>query len=310
MSLQTLERHAVRRAPRTLHDCLAESSAVSTIAAHGFVELPWNPAWVASQAGRARESFWNLLASPERDLFAYRKATEADDQGLFDRNGEAKKELSLREAAEKSTAYDNKWFFHCYPWTREALQDQGAPVEKFAGLFNACEHFNHAAMRLALALGHGLDEINETAPQRHYPGRLVDRFTRSKVVTRLLRYKSKAADAPLGKVHRDRCGITVHWYSSHPGLRVFEADKRPVLVHDDDPGRVLAFLSENAWAATRGLFGTGVLHGASNLVHGVGSEDERFVAVTFVHCKLDEADLQWKESHRNELEINPADYPL
>jgi hypothetical protein len=309
MSVQALELSRPRH--RTLPEILADREAIHHIAANGYVEMPWDPVWTTLYSKAARDDFWRLLASSDRDLFVYKKATEADDQGLFDRNGEKKDSLSLREAAEKSTSYDNKFYFHCYPWTRDVLRRQGAPVDDYQKLFNACAEFNHMAMRFALAVGDGLDQLNAYASVRkRYPGSMVERFTKAPVVTRLLRYKSKDKDAPLGKIHRDRCALTAHWFSSHPGLKLFGPDKQPIAAADHDPSQILLFLGEKAWSATRGQFGTGVLHGASNLVHGFDPDEDRFVVVTFVHCKLDFDDLRWKEDNRSQLEINPADYPL
>ncbi len=311
MNVQVVRRPLLTTRHRTLREILADQDAIPTIAKHGFVEIPWDPIWVASLSHIARQEFWRLLESPDRDRFKYDLATESDDQGLFDRNGEKKDSLTLREAAEKSTQYDNKWFFHCYHTTRDVLRKQGAPVEQYSKLFDACNEFNRMAARFALSVADGLDQINRSAPaSKRYPGSLVDRFTKARVVTRLLRYKSRAKDAPLGKVHRDRCGLTAHWFSSHPGLKVFEADRTRIAAADNDPKKILLFLGENAWPATRGQFGTGVLHGASNLVHDVSVDQERFVAVTFVHCKLNAQDLQWKEANKSQLVINPADYPL
>jgi hypothetical protein len=253
-----------------------------------------------------------MLESPERDLFRYHLASEADDQGLFEKSGERKSELTAREAAEGSVRYDSKWYFHCYDTTRAVLERQGAPVQQYRLFFDACAQFNAMARRIALGLAGELDIQNEHErdPAKKYRGSLRARIIGSPVVTRLARYKSKAKGAEVAKVHRDRCALTAHWVSSHRGLVVFDKAGQRIEVADSDPARLLVFLSERAWPALRGKLGTGVLHGASNPEQISPDDDERFIVVTFVHCRLTDTDLQWAERNKQELAINPANYPL
>lgn len=309
MSVQALEpictaRHA------TLQELMARHGAISNIANGGYTELPWDGDWVSQHSAAARSGFWRMLDGPDRDAFRYAQATETDDKGLFEKRGELKPSLSPLEAAEGRKRYDSKFYFHCDQQTEQTLRRQGAPVGQYQDVFHACRHFNMMASRFALEIATGLDELNDQEkPEQRYRRSFRERVIGARVVTRLLRYMPQGKEDPLANLHRDRCAITVHWHSSHPGLVVYGPDKKPVPTHDTDPSQVLIFLGEKAWVATRGKYGSGVLHGVSNLTGAVPAAENRFVAVTFVHCKLDD-DLEWKEAHRGDLTVNPADYPL
>lgn len=311
MNVQTVAPATAAPRHATLAEIMARYGTVLSIAERGYAELPFDADWVTQNGEAAKSDFWRMVDGPDRDLFRFAQATEANDKGLFEKRGETKASLSALEASEGRTAYDSKFYFHCDQQTEDTLRRQGAPIDRYRGMFDACTAFNAMASRFAFEVGSGLDRINETEtdPARRYERSFRNRFLGARTVTRLLRYMPQGQSDPLASLHRDRCAITVHWLSSHPGLVVFGPDKRPVPTHDTDPSKVLIFLGEKAWTAMRGKHGTGVLHGASNIPGAVPSRENRFVAVTFVHCRLD-ADLEWKEEHRDELNINRADYPL
>ncbi len=309
MNVQSPERTRTREHV-PLGVLMARNGAIANIAHCGYSEMPWDADWVRAQSLAAKQDFWRLLDGPHRDLFRYAQATETDDQGLFEKRGELKPALSALEAAEGRARYDSKFYFHCDGNTEDTMRRQGAPVDEYLGVFDACAQFNATARRLALEIATGLDELNEQdAPASRYKRSFRDRIIGGRVVTRLLRYMPQSKGDPLANLHRDRCAITVHWFSSHPGLVVFGPDKKPIPMRDTDPSEILMFLGEKAWIATRGKYGTGVLHGASNLKGLAPAHENRFVAVTFVHCELD-PDLEWKEANRKVLELDPADYPL
>lgn len=309
MSVQALEPICASK-HTTLRESMARNGAINNIATSGYTELQCDGAWVSAQSTAARSGFWRMLDGPDRDLFRYAQATEMDDKGLFEKRGNLKPTLTALEAAEGRKRYDSKFYFHCDQQTEQTLRRQGAPVDKYRELFQSCQRLNAMASRFALEIATGLDELNEQDdPSRRYDRSFRERIIGGRVVTRLLRYTPQGKEDPLASLHRDRCAITVHWHSSHPGLVVFGPDKKPVPTHDTDPSQVLIFLGEKAWIATRGKYGSGVLHGVSNLTGAVPAAENRFVAVTFVHCTLDR-DLEWKDAHRGDLVIDPADYPL
>lgn len=313
MSVNVLVREPPQRvtAPPTIFDIVTREGVAENLRTHGWTEIPWDPAWVQRQASKIKEDFCRMLESPHRDQFRYLKATEIDDQGLFEKSGERKAELTIREEAEKSTVYDSKWYFHCYDTTRGVLDAQGAPTQSYDRLFDASGNFNAMARRLAAEITGQLDVLNEheTDLSRKYKGSMCARVVGDRVVTRSAVYKSKEKGDTVAKLHRDRCAMTFHWISSHPGLVLYDRERRRIVANDADPGKLLIFLSDKLWAASRGKLGASILHGASNPAD-ISNGEARCIVVTFVHARLTETDLQWAEHHKSDLVVDPADYPL
>lgn len=142
------------------------------------------------------------------------------------------------------------------------------------------------------------------------PETLIDRCEQMTVTTRLIRYGAVSGLSPDAQVHRDRCTITVHHWSNQAGLRLFDKEHNVHLTTETDSTQVTVFTGEKFWAMTRGIFGTGAPHGVRDERRITGEYDEtpRFVAVSFVHIPLTEADCQWMKEHVGEIKLNQSLY--
>lgn len=144
------------------------------------------------------------------------------------------------------------------------------------------------------------------------PETLIDRCEHMMVTTRLIRYGAVSGTALDAQVHRDRCTITVHHWSNHAGLRVFDRQQIPHLTDETDPASVTVFTGEKFWGMTRGVFGTGVPHGVldERRIQNVHNETPRFVAVSFVHVPLTLGDCAWMKAHLADIKIDQSLYEM
>ncbi len=294
---------------KSLHpdlSAVSSASAAEQMRQCGYLEVPINGKNLCFHKNRALSQFSQLIADPERDKFIYRGTDEDYDIGFYDRNGEAKETLTPQEQAEHRNQYDRKEYFHADADTYQLLKRQGAPVERYPGLFQACRQFNIQASSIAKVLAQTLDHGSDGA----YPGSFRQKIEdpRSRVVTRIMRYKPQEEGVFIAALHRDKAAVTVHWFSTHAGLVFYDAQAQPVVLQDTDPNTALVFLGRKAWAAMRGTYGKGSVHGAHNAVALQGRE-HRFVIVTFVHCFLDDDDKAWASAHEGDIKIRDAEFP-
>src|SRR5581483_12301423 len=98
--------------PPSFRDIVVRERVAENLRERGYVEIPWDATWVTNQSIRIRDDLRRMIEGPHRNLFQYAQATEIDDQGFFEKNGERKEVLTARETAEKSVVYDHKFFFH------------------------------------------------------------------------------------------------------------------------------------------------------------------------------------------------------
>lgn len=213
-----------------------------------------------------------------------------DEMGFFDR------------AAGRTDDDPLKDRFHYTPKLLHLLHstDRGRHAEFFA----AVESFNRQALALVSELAGEFDRKKAAHPGVWgYPGTLLGRMRNAVAITRLLRYEKAYA-----KVHRDRDGFSVHHYSSHPGLYLFDKKKVAHTIDETNPRSLAVFTGEKFWAVTRGRFGTGVPHGVSSLgKSSVASRIiPRYAIVTFIHINLSAADVGWLHEHLNQIEIDAA----
>lgn len=305
----------------TLVEYLREHEAFERIIRDGFCEIAWPS--VRSLTDRVKRGYWRLL---DRDNLRHHfeiPSHEYDHDelgnpleiGLLDkRKGAEKKELTPLEIAEGRKHYDaNKCVFHYNEDLLSRLRKQRGLVEESSDIFGPCAQLNIDASHIARAIGALFDEKNAQKRTGHYPGSFAESIVDSLATTRLLRYERPKGKVPDASPHRDRCAITVHWISSHPGLGLFAPDGRLLTANETDPEKILIFPGQKFWGATRGIYGTGTLHGVLDRRRMEGkrtSRSYRFVAVTFVHSKLDPETVAWMTANWNDLRIDPDDYKL
>jgi hypothetical protein len=165
------------------------------------------------------------------------------------------------------------------------------------------------AQKIALLVARAFDTCNAPShdiPGR-YPGSLEERIANSKTITRLLRYEQAVSTAPDASLHRDRSCFTIHWLSSHPGLILFDRFGQAIRVNETDPRCILVFPGTKFWGVTRGLYGSGTLHGVRDKRCSSppqSANEERFAIVSFVHCALTPPDVAWMDAHLHELAID------
>ena len=143
-------------------------------------------------------------------------------------------------------------------------------------------------------------------------GTLSERLSSTQVITRLIRYEDIAGVLPDAQVHRDRALFTFHHYASAIGLCLFDKKKQPHHVEEMNPRSLTIFTGEKFWGITRGVFGTGVSHGAidQRRVAGIRVKKRRFVIVTFVHALLTKEDEAWIRSNISKIRLNQKHYVI
>ncbi len=236
--------------------------------------------------------------------FAHDETGEELEFGLMRRVGSAKSVLSEQEIAEGRTTHDrNKWVFHYAPELMEYLEVDPDLKREYDGFLRACQTLHQRARAYAHLLAQAFDAV----PHR-YPESMASKVAHAPAYTRLLRYDvvpSKVMDAGL---HRDRSAFTVHHFSSHPGLVLFDRALQPVAGSETDVRKALIFPGLKFWMATRGEYGTGTIHGVRDLRRDEavpGAQTSRYAMVSFVHTKLSPGDLEFFASRKTELMIDP-----
>jgi hypothetical protein len=171
---------------------------------------------------------------------------------------------------------------------------------KYASFMSALDELSKSALSIVRQIAEEFDRVKaQHSRYKSYPGSLTERMYGAVAITRLLRYGKAFA-----KVHRDRDGFSVHHYSSHSGLYLFDKKKKAHGIEETSPYSRSVFTGEKFWAATRGLFGTAVPHGveASAYIPPI----PRFAIVTFIHIALTPADVKWLSEHVKEIEIDAS----
>jgi hypothetical protein len=86
-------------------------------------------------------------------------------------------------------------------------------------------------------------------------------------------------------VHIDRNCVTIHWWSSRPGLYVFGPDGRKYSTNETAQDRIAMFPGKKFVGLTDCKYGLGTPHGVVDRMRAESLED-RFAIVTFVHSAL------------------------
>lgn len=287
-------------------------SVRASIISENYSEMPVRS--IASLVRRIQRGFWRIIDhEPRRDRFGIPEGEyEHDERGeelevglLPKRTGGSKAALSAVEIAEGRTQNDmNKWRFHygddlLLKLPPELLTD-------YYDFFGACQVLNERGREKAIRLAEAFDEMNDGVER--YPGSLAERMKAGKAYTRLLRYED----------------------TKETKLVLFDHQSRPVHSQESDPRHVLMFVGTKFWAVTRGMYGTGTIHGVYSkqsahfdaslhrdrdciTIHWISESDEsghRLAIVTFVHCALYPEDVAWFNAHICDLAIDRASYRL
>lgn len=294
-----------------------------SIITENYSELPWRS--FEAEASRVQQDFWKLLDHElRRDMFCVpEEKYEKDERGeeleiglLQKRTGGAKTMLTPQEIAEGRFGYDsNKYRFHFARDLLSVLSDEKELMRDYRRFLSGCALFNERAQQIALLVARAFDACNSSGRTvvGSYPGSLEERIAKSKTITRLLRYEQTEGAVPDASLHRDRSCFTIHWLSSHPGLTLFDHAGHAVSANETDPRRILVFPGTKFWGVTRGLYGSGTLHGVRDRRRTQSSQnahEQRFAIVSFVHCALTPEDVAWMEAHLHELKIDRARYAI
>jgi hypothetical protein len=283
----------------------------ASIISENYSEMPVRS--IASLVDRIQRGLWYIIdKEPRRDrFFISPEIYVRDERGdelevglLIKRTGGAKTAPSPTEIAEGRTYYDgNKWRFH---YGDELLCKLPREILiEYRDFLGACRVLNNRGRHMAIRLAEAFDVTNKRMPQ--YPGLLAERMKASKAYTRLLRYED----------------------TKETQLVLFDHKRSPIHSQESDPRHVLMFAGTKFWAVTRGVFGTGTIHGVHSkqswfdaslhrdrdcmTVHWISRSDtvgHRLAIVTFVHCTLYPEDVEWFARHIDCLEIDPLLYRL
>ncbi len=291
------------------------NSIALEIVSKNYSEVAWPPG-IARVAERCRKGFWQLLdQEPHQEPFRIPPAEYQYDErgdeleiGLLPKcTGESKKILTPLEIAEGRTHSDgNKWRFHFSDELPLRLSGNPELLARYQDFFAACRLFNNRAHMIATSVAQAFDAYNRFPNE--YPGSLVKRVQRGRAVTRLLRYEE----------------------SKGSKLVVFDHSGKPTYTNESDPRRILVFPGTKFWGVTRGIHGTGTVHGVYDprsthfdatlhhdrdcfTVHWLSkpeADNYRFAIVTFVHCALKPEDVAFMNKNMAALAIDPTQYAL
>ena len=295
--------------------------AVAALFESGFAQVRTDD---NSQSLRVIRHYFNLLLSDPAakaaftispELYQRDEVGEPYELGILTKKQGGTKEGAavgfFDQAAGRKTDDPNKEQFH-FSTDLYSLVIPSWKMRYYPFLF-AISELNHSAITLVHELVAECDRMNATLPkERAYEAVLSERLGSMVAITRLIRYGEVEGDLPDAKVHRDRDFLTVHHYSSQPGLVLFDKDKRQHCCDETSPYSAIVFTGEKFWVVTRGKFGPGAVHGVLDERRKRGSRvgDPRLVAVTFVHIGMMSDDCAWLKEHVGDIKLDQQDYRL
>lgn len=264
------------RRTRTQRNPFLGIDVPNDIRTRGFVELSIEPDFLLMQMPIIKNGMRELTEGSDAPLFSD-YVCSIDEMGWEHNSG-----LTRR------TDDEQKWFFHNYECTRHDLRMRGAPVETYANFFNSLGALNARALHIAAMFARMFDDV---MPRKAYADSFEFKVNSGCAVTRVLRYLPRNSEKADAKVHLDRSGITVHWWSSRAGLVVFGQDLQKHRIHETAHDRICVFPGKKFAGVTNGEYGPGAPHGVIDQERSHSDED-RFAIVTFVHPALSKAEVR------------------
>ena len=260
---------------------LATMLAEARLIRDGFVEIPIRSDFLNFHATYAWTGLRRITEDRERKPYRIKDNSES---GLTGRKDD-----------------ERKYVFHYRKGLEADFRRRRAPVKRYEAFFLSCEALDTAAYEMALEVGRLFDRWNRS--RAGYPGSLEERIREGYCITRILRYLPREGGAPDAKVHFDHACITVHWWSSHPGLSLFDRRGNPIKVAETSTDRIAVFTGRGFVGATRGVFGQGIPHGVRDPRRDGGSSGfgDRYAIVSFIHCALSEDDRAWMQAHESDF---------
>jgi hypothetical protein len=239
---------------------------------------------------RQYQAVWNeldqLASDPLREL-----ATVPEHEGRLDELGDPLEE-GISDWDEKG-----RWMFHYQKGLGNTLRDHSEFALKYQQFLTIAGHLNDMALHIA----------NELAKVFESQGYCSARLSRSlaeggSAMTRFPHYRPGCASSA-APAHRDRSGLTIHWWESQPSL-VFYDNERRVRTSPEDASAV-CFPGRKLWASSMGHF--------PQLIHGVcdmrplmmQEQNHRRAIVSFVHWPLSDDALRYIRNHPAESETYP-----
>ncbi len=256
----------------------------------------------------ARKIFTISAEKYERDELG-----EPYEIGILERSGRVKQESEkglFDRAAGREYDDPNKEMFHYSPALLQVLSADHR--REYLAFLTALAEINSQAVCI---VRHVVREIGKKH-RSGLPGRpcrsLEDLLDGSTAITRLIEYGSVDGGVLDAQVHRDRDFVTVHHYSSEPGLYVFDKERNSYQTPEQATNVATVFTGEKFWGRTRGKYGAATPHGVYRNCRNrnVISTEKRFVAVTFVHSRLTRKDTEWIQDNLDKIGINQSQYKI
>ncbi len=297
--------------------------ASNEICSQGFTSIPVTNSMPSIRG--AYEGFQSILGSFELQKeftinpleYNHDELGEPYEVGLLQ---EKKGELKIGKAAgffdKAAGRMSEDAHKHRFHYSRVLRSKLSSDVTlKHEHFLSSLANLNEGALVYTKAIASEIDKRNillsETDPKK-YLGTLSERLINAQVITRLIRYEDIEGSLPDAQVHRDRALFTFHHYASAIGLCLFDKKKQSHHVDEMSPRSLTIFTGEKFWGITRGVFGTGVPHGAidQRRTAGIHVKKKRFVIVSFVHSLLTKEDQAWIRSHISKIRLNQKQYVI
>jgi hypothetical protein len=195
-----------------------------------------------------------------------------------------------------------RWTLHYQPELRTNVLQNPECAERYERFLSLAEQLNSTALHIGLEFARTLDECRTTSG-------LADRVMNGGLaLTRFLHYLPGSANHA-ARAHRDRSGITVHWWESSPGLVFYRSTQDWY----DAPHGVspIVFAGKKLWMTTKGKT-PALVHGVRDMREmSAQAQSHRYSIVSFVHWEpLSEQEIQFRSTHRELAASFPYDKRL
>jgi len=259
----------------------------------GFAEIPIDPNRIDTVIKSIIEGMRRMTDS-EADQKRFAASVIGRDEMGWDRGAGL-----WRRAKDES-----KFFYHLHG--DQPNKDALSGIPEYESFFEGCDLLNTYAHQLVIRVAEMFD-MHDRKNGTAYPSSLAEKFRNGTVVTRVLRYLERSERSVDAAIHLDRSGMTVHWYSSHPGLAIIDNRGHPQRIRETALDTIALFPGKKFAATTRGVYGPGTLHGV-RAERNDGVRADRFAVVTFVHPRLDPEDVIFLKEKKDAYERYERDH--
>jgi hypothetical protein len=281
---------ATTQRPESLQSSFLARGADVALIRNGYLKFPIDAAYMKPRFEAIIAGMKRLTDTPDAEKIFPWRAHRTDCYGPG----------YEQEVGTKFSHDDElKWRFQhtAGAFVEDLKKREAAP---FRPMLEALDDIHDEAFRVGRSIAACLDVSNRRRDgKKKYRGSLRSKLERGICITRVLRYVASGqgiVKVMKAKTHFDRDVLTPHWWGTHPGLEVLDADGNWVKAEETSYDSAILFPGEKFSACTDNVFDT------FGTAHGIWCEDtpheDRYAIVSFLHPEPNPQEADWLKSNK------------